>query len=79
MYLPFVESSSSSGVNFLFGIVNALVFLVIVIVMTTLLVVLFKYKCYRVSPLATADRQVYALCVETRQVTALCIGDWMSG
>ena len=49
LYIPFDETSSSGGVNFAFGLINAVVFLVIVIVMTTVLVCLFKYKCYRVS------------------------------
>ena len=38
--------------NFAIGIANALIFVVIILVMTTLLVVLFKYKCYRVSKAA---------------------------
>ena len=50
IYLPFNEDSSNSGgVNFVFGLVNALVFVVIVVFMTFLLVILFKYKCYRVN------------------------------
>ena len=48
IYLPFDENQSSNGLNFIVGLVNALVFVMIVLVMTTLLVILFKYKCYRV-------------------------------
>jgi hypothetical protein len=43
------EQNDSGGVNFAIGIANALIFVAIILVMTTLLVVLFKYKCYRVS------------------------------
>lgn len=50
LYIPFDESSDNSGgLNFAFGLVNALVFVVIVVVMTVLLVLCFKYRCYRVS------------------------------
>lgn len=45
LYIPFDESSSSSGKNFLFGVVNAIVFIALVLVMTTVLVLLFKYNC----------------------------------
>lgn len=47
--IPFNEDSNSGGTNFVFGLVNALVFVAIVVVMTIVLVLLFKYRCYRVS------------------------------
>ena len=48
-YLPFDESQSSSGIQtFGFALINAAVFITIIVVMTVLLVCLFKYRCYKV-------------------------------
>ena len=50
IYIPFQEDEATSGgQTFLFALVNALVVVAIVVVMTIILVLLFKYRCYRVS------------------------------
>ncbi len=49
IYTPFDENDTSSGgETFLFALLNALIVVAIVIVMTVVLVCLFKYRCYRV-------------------------------
>ena len=49
IYTPFQEDDASSGgQTFLFALLNALIVVAIVIVMTVVLVCLFKYRCYRV-------------------------------
>ena len=51
-YTPFNENESSgSGEKFGFAVINVIIFLGIVIVMTVVLVILFKYRCYKVSHL----------------------------
>lgn len=45
--LYLIAEKQNNGLNFLIGIANALIFVVIIVVMTTLLVILFKYRCYR--------------------------------
>jgi presenilin 1 len=50
VYTPFNENEASSGgQTFLFALINALIVVAIVVVMTVILVCLFKYRCYRVS------------------------------
>ena len=52
LYLPFDESTSTSGIQtFGFALINAAVFIAIIVVMTVLLVCLFKYRCYKVGDL----------------------------
>nr|BAE19681.1 presenilin [Ephydatia fluviatilis] len=41
------ESAGSGGVTFLFALVNALIVIGLVVVMTVVLVLLFKFECYR--------------------------------
>ena len=49
VYTPFHEDQASSGgQTFLFALINALIVVAIVVVMTVILVCLFKYRCYRV-------------------------------
>ncbi len=47
-YLPYSEDNSNSGINFLLGVVNAIVFVALILVMTVILVLLFKYRCDKV-------------------------------
>ena len=50
VYTPFNEDEASSGgQTFLFALLNALIVVTIVVLMTVVLVLLFKYRCYRVS------------------------------
>lgn len=53
--LYLIAEKQNNGLNFLIGIANALIFVVIIVVMTTLLVILFKYRCYRVSAEASVE------------------------
>lgn len=48
VYIPYSEDTSSSSSKFGEALVNTLVFLAIVVVMTIVLVVLYKYRCYKV-------------------------------
>lgn len=49
IYTPFNENKASGGgLTFLFALGNALIVVAIVVVMTIVLVCLFKYRCYRV-------------------------------
>ena len=57
LYLPYSENSSSGGINFLFGVVNAIVFVALVLVMTIVLVLLFKYRCDKVSKRGGATKK----------------------
>jgi len=48
IYTPLREDQATSGgQTFLFALVNALIVVAIVVVMTIVLVLLFKYRCYR--------------------------------
>lgn len=48
VYIPYKEDSGSSSSNFGKALVNALAFLSIVVVMTVVLVVMYKYRWYKV-------------------------------
>jgi hypothetical protein len=47
IYIPYDEKDSSSSSKLGQAVVNTLVFLGIVVVMTVILVVLYKYRCYK--------------------------------
>ena len=47
LYLPFEENNSNTGINILYGLINAIVFVAFVAVMTIVLVLLLKYRCDR--------------------------------
>ena len=44
-YLPFDETGSSTGKDVLYGFVNAIVFVALIVVMTIIFVILLKFKC----------------------------------
>lgn len=48
IYTPFNEKTESSGTKLWMSIANASIFISVVIVMTVVLIVLYKYKCYRI-------------------------------
>lgn len=48
VYTPFNEDSQSSGTKLWMSIANASIFISVVIVMTIVLIALYKYKCYKI-------------------------------
>ena len=49
IYLLNEDQATNGGQTFLIALVNALIVVAIVVVMTIILVLLFKYRCYKVS------------------------------
>lgn len=48
VYTPFNEDQQSNGTKLWMSIANASIFISVVIVMTIVLIVLYKFKCYRI-------------------------------
>ena len=64
VYTPFNEDNASSGgQTFLFALLNALIVVAIVVVMTIVLVCLFKYRCYKVSKLIEGECAFTHTCI----------------
>ena len=49
VYTPFGEDSDSSGTKAWQSLLNVLILLAVIVVMTFVLVLLYKYECYKVS------------------------------